>query len=69
MKKEVYERKVDAWDEFLAHILDPAARIKKRVDQLRRTIRYLRTGIAKCTEVDGGIFEYTVNCNKFFIHV
>jgi hypothetical protein len=38
-------------------ILDPAASIKKREDQLRRTTRDLRTGVAKCVEVDGGIFE------------
>jgi hypothetical protein len=74
MNKEVYKRKEDAWDELLAQILDPAARIKKRVDQLRRTIRDLRTGIAKCTEADGGILntQWTVTnlsfmCNKFVI--
>jgi hypothetical protein len=43
-------------DELLARILDAAARIKKREDQLRRTTRDLRTRVAKCTEVDGGIF-------------
>jgi len=31
--------------------------IKKREDQLRRTTRDHRTAVAKCTEVDGGIFE------------
>ena len=45
-------------DELLAHILDAAARIKKSEDQLRRTTRDLRTRFAKCTEVDGGIFEH-----------
>ena len=44
-------------DEFLARTLDSASRIKKRADQLRRTSRYLRTRIAKCTEADGGIVE------------
>ena len=38
-------------------ILDTAARINKREDQLRRTIRDLRTRVAKCIEVDGGIYE------------
>jgi hypothetical protein len=44
-------------DELLARILDAAACIKKREDQLRRTTRDLRTRVAKCTEVDGGISE------------
>jgi hypothetical protein len=42
----------------LARILDAAARIKKREDQLRRTTRDLRTRVAKCTEADGAIFEH-----------
>ena len=42
-------------DELLARILDAAAGIKKREDQLRRTTRELRTRVAKGTEVDGGI--------------
>jgi hypothetical protein len=37
--------------------LDVAACIKTREDQLRRTTRDLRTRVAKCFEVDGGIFE------------
>jgi hypothetical protein len=45
-------------DELLAQILDAAARIKEREDQLRRKTRDLRTRFAKCTEVDGGIFEH-----------
>ena len=43
---------------LLAHILEVAASIKKREDQLRRTTRDLRTRVAKCSEVDGGIFEH-----------
>jgi hypothetical protein len=58
MEIEVYKIKVDTRDELLARILDAAARIKKREDQLRRTIRDLRTRVAKCTEVDGGICEH-----------
>jgi hypothetical protein len=45
-------------DELLARILDAAASIKKREDQLRRTTRDLRTRVAKCTEVDVGILEH-----------
>jgi hypothetical protein len=50
--------KVDTPDELLARILDAAARVKKCEDQLRRTARDLRTRVAKCTEVDGGIFGH-----------
>jgi hypothetical protein len=56
MNNEVYKRKVYTPDELLAHILDAAARVKKRADQLRRTKRHLRTRAAKCTKFDGGIF-------------
>jgi hypothetical protein len=44
-------------DELLASILDAAACIKTREDQLRRTTRDLSTRVAKCTEVDGGVLE------------
>jgi hypothetical protein len=57
MKSEVYKTKVDTRDELLARILYAAARINKFEDQLRRTTRDLRTRVAKCTEVDDGIFE------------
>jgi hypothetical protein len=56
MKNEICKTKVDARDDLLARILDAAACIEKREDQLRRTTRDLRTRVAKCTEVDGGIF-------------
>jgi phage gpG-like protein len=49
---------VDTADELLADILDAAASIKKREDQLRRTARDLRTRVEKCFEVDGGIYEH-----------
>jgi hypothetical protein len=49
---------VDTGEELLARIFDAAARIKKREDQLRRTTRDLRTRVAKCIEVDAGIFEH-----------
>ena len=37
MKSEVYKRKVDTGDELLARMLDVAALVKRREDQLRRT--------------------------------
>jgi hypothetical protein len=52
------QNKAGYTDELLASILDDAAGIKKREDQLRRTTRDLRTRVAKCTEVDGGILEH-----------
>jgi hypothetical protein len=58
MKGEVNKRKVDTPDELLARILDAAACIKKREDQLRRTTRDLHTPVAKCVEVGGGILEH-----------
>jgi hypothetical protein len=57
MKSEFYKLKVDTRDELFARILGGAACVKKCGDQLRRTTRDLRTRVAKCTEVDGGIFE------------
>jgi phage gpG-like protein len=57
MKGEVYERKVDTRDELLARILDAAACKKTREDQLRRITSDLRTRVAKCFEVDSGVFE------------
>ena len=62
-------------DELLARILDAAAGIKKREDQLRRKTHDLHTRVVKCTEVDGGVFEHlfqTVTnlispCNMFVV--
>jgi hypothetical protein len=45
-------------DELFSRVLDAAVGIKRREDQLRRTTRYLRTRVAKCTEVDGGTSEH-----------
>jgi hypothetical protein len=75
LKWEVNKTKVDTADELLDRILDVAACINKREDQLRRTTRDLRTRVAKCTEVDGGIFEYLLRtvtdlsllCHKFLV--
>jgi hypothetical protein len=50
---------VDTRDELLARILDGAGRMKKRGDELEQW-RDLRTRVAKCIEVDGGIFEHLV---------
>jgi hypothetical protein len=57
LDSEVYKRKDGYTNELIARILDAAASIKKRGEQLRRTTRDLRTRVAKCVEVDGGIFE------------
>jgi len=53
MKSEVYRNKVDTRDELLINILDVIACIKERQDAPRRTTR-----VAKCIDVDGGIFEH-----------
>jgi hypothetical protein len=58
MKSEVYKRKLDTRDELLARILDAAALIKIREDNLRRRAGDFRTRVAKRFEVDGGIFEH-----------
>jgi hypothetical protein len=75
MKSEVYKRKADTRDELLARILDAAARMKKREDQLRQTTRDHRTRVARCIEFEGGIFENLLRtitnlsdlCNRFTI--
>jgi hypothetical protein len=56
-QRSLHKRKVDTPDELLDRILDAAGCIKKSEDQLRRTARDLRTRIAECTEVNGGILE------------
>ena len=57
IKSDVYRRKVDTRDEVLDHIMDVIARIKERQDALRRSTRHVLKRVAKCTDVDGGIFE------------
>jgi hypothetical protein len=57
MKSEVYRRKADTWDELLHRITDAIARIKERQDELRRATRHVLTRVAKCIDVNGGIFE------------
>jgi hypothetical protein len=58
MKGEVYKRKVDTPDELLVRILDAAACINKRKDQLCRTTRDLHTPVPESTEADCGNFEH-----------
>jgi hypothetical protein len=57
MKSEVYRRKVDTWAELLDRVMDAIARIKELEDELRRTTRHVLTRVAKCIDVDGGIFQ------------
>jgi hypothetical protein len=58
IKGEVYKRKVDTREEWLARVLDPADRNKEFEDQLGRTTRYLLMRVAKCIEVGDGSFHY-----------
>jgi len=60
MKSEVCRRRVDTRDELLVNILDVIVCIKERHDALRRTTRHVFTRVAKCTDVDGGIFEHVL---------
>ena len=74
--KRVYKRKVATPDELFARIVAAAATIKKPEDQLRRTRCDVRSPVAKCIEIDGGIFYrlwWTVTnlsflCNRFVIY-
>jgi hypothetical protein len=49
---------MDTGDELPAGTLDAASGIKKRENQLRLTTRNLSTRVAKCIEVDGGLFGH-----------
>jgi len=57
MKNEVYRRKVDTRDELLDLRMDVIDIIKELPDALRRATRPVLTLVAKCIELDGGIFE------------
>jgi hypothetical protein len=57
LQSEVYRRKVDTWNKLLDRIMDAIALIKEPQDELRRTTRHVLTRVAKCIDVDGGIFE------------
>ena len=52
------EKSLATQDESLAGLLDLAARIKTRKNQLRRTARDFRIRVAKWIEVEVGIFEH-----------
>jgi hypothetical protein len=54
------EGSLDTGEESLAGILDVAARIKTRKNQLRRTARDFRTRVAKWIDVEVGIFEHVL---------
>jgi hypothetical protein len=60
------KKEMDTPDELLARILDAAARIKERGDQFRRTTPDLRTRVAKCIAVEGGIFEHIFSTVTYF---
>jgi hypothetical protein len=55
---------VETLDALLARILDAAARIRKRDDQIRRATPVLRTRVANCVEVYGGIYEHLLRTVK-----
>jgi len=58
MNSEVYRKKVDTRDELFVNILDVIAFKKERQDALRRSAYHVFTRVAKCIDVDGGIFEH-----------
>jgi hypothetical protein len=43
--------------------MDAIALIKERQDELRQATRHVLTRVAKCIDVDGGIFENTSTIN------
>jgi hypothetical protein len=59
IKYEVCKINIDTADELFARIYNAAACIKKCENQLRRSKRDIGTRVAKCSEVDGGILEYS----------
>jgi hypothetical protein len=56
-KSEVYRTKVDTRDKLLDLIMDVIARVKERQDALTRATSHVLIRVAKCIDVDGGIFE------------
>jgi hypothetical protein len=57
MKSKLYRTKVDTRDELIDLIIDVIASIKERQDALRRATGHVLKRVAKCTDIDGGIFE------------
>jgi hypothetical protein len=57
MKSEVYKEKANTTKELVARIMNSAALIKQEHQGgLRRATRTVAKRVAKCSEVDGGIF-------------
>jgi len=65
MKSEVYKRKVDTRDEFLARILESAACMKKYEHLLRRITRDLRERVARGIAVRWDFGTFIVNPKIF----
>lgn len=59
-KNAVYRRKVHTRDDFLARIVDAAARINNRGFHIIRTADHLHTGDTIFIKVDRGIFEHSL---------
>jgi len=69
-KCEVYKRKVGTRNELFARILDAAARIKKREDQLRRTKRNLPHELQSALRLTVWEFRtFIVICQTYVIFV
>jgi hypothetical protein len=66
MQRKVYNGKIIKRDKFLARIVYAAARTGRCVDKLRRKRSEIRTRAAKCTEVDGRIFEHLLQTATTF---
>jgi hypothetical protein len=60
MKGKLYRRKMDTRGEMLDHVMNITARKNDRQDALRQATRRVLTWVAKCINVDGGIFENTL---------
>jgi hypothetical protein len=58
MKNEICKTKVYTRDELVARILEAAAHIKVREDQLRPTTRDIHTRVAQCFEVEREVLEH-----------
>jgi hypothetical protein len=57
MKNKMYRRKMDTVEEVLGHIMAFIIRMKERQDTLGQATRYVLIRVAKCIDIDGGIFE------------
>jgi hypothetical protein len=51
------EKWTRTWDELLDRIMDATASIEERRDELTRATRHVLIRVAKCIDVDSGIFE------------